>query len=502
MTRGETVFAAFAFAPDSGHIVCQPHSPDGPHVRPTAIPMPHRLIILGATGDLTARYLAPALAALHSHGRIPLDRPVLAVGREDWDAAGFRRHIGAALGRHAADFPECSRLMVVGTLHYRRADVTEPAALAGLLAEAGGPCVLYLALPPTVGGRVIEALADLDLPADSRVVAEKPFGHDLASARRLNDLLHRSFPERAVFRMDHFLGKQTVQNVLGVRFANRVFEPVWNREHVERVEIIWDETVGLEGRAGYYDRAGALRDMVQNHLLQLLALVAMEAPTRFDEQDFRDRKVQVLRAVRRFSADEVAAHTRRGRYAAGRAGGRDLPAYAAEDGVDPGRNTETFAEVTLYVDNWRWAGVPFALRTGKALAADRREIAVHFRPVPYTPFGGEAPRPNVFRLRLDPDRLELGLNVNGPGDPFRLDPVALDATLAPHDLPAYARLLLDVCDGNAVLSIRGDEAEESWRVVEPVLDAWAAGRVPLDEYPAGSNGLPAPADRADSPGGR
>jgi glucose-6-phosphate 1-dehydrogenase len=455
--------------------------------------MPHHLIILGATGDLTNRYLGPALVALHANDRYPIADPVVAVGREGWDSDRFREHLGEQLGRHAADFPERSRRAVVEKLAYRSADISDPVALGRLVAGAGGPVVLYLALPPAVGGKVIEALADLDLPPDSRVVAEKPFGDDLASARRLNELLHRTLPERAVFRMDHFLGKQTVQNVLGVRFANRVFEPVWNRGHVERVEIVWDETLGLEGRAGYYDTAGALRDMVQNHLLQLLALVAMEAPTRFDEQDFRDRKVQVLRAVRRLAPDEVTAHTRRGRYTAGRAGGRDLPAYADEDGVDPGRNTETFAQVTLFVDNDRWAGVPFVLRTGKALAADRHEIAVHFRPAPHTPFG-ETPAANVLRLKLNPDRLELGVNINGPGHPFELEAVTLDAALAPQELPAYARLLLDVFEGDAVLSIRGDEAEECWRIVEPILEGWAGGRVPLDDYPAGSDG---PARRAE-----
>jgi glucose-6-phosphate 1-dehydrogenase len=347
---------------------------------------------------------------------------------------------------------------------------------------------VYLALPPAVFEGVIRGLAAIELPAESRIVVEKPFGHDLASARALNELIHPTFPERSVFRIDHFLGKQTAQNVLGLRFANRVFEYLWNRDHIERVEIVWDETVALEGRAGYYDHSGALKDMVQNHLLQLLCLVGMEAPVSFDERDFRDRKVEVLRAVRRLSPDEVARHTVRARYTAGRVDDAAVPDYVAEPGVDAGRGTETFARTTLFIDNWRWAGVPFVLRTGKALAADRHEIVVHYRPVPHLPFEKESPAANVLRLRLNPDRMELGVNINGPGDPFDLERVDLAAELAPQDQSAYARLLLDILDGNAVLSIRGDEAEESWRIVEPILAGWDAGVVPLGEYPAGSGG--------------
>ena len=228
----------------------------------------------------------------------------------------------------------------------------------------------------------IESLAAIDLSQDSRLVVEKPFGTDLASAQALNRLLHQHFPEEAVFRLDHFLGKQTVQNVLGVRFANRLFEPVWNREHVAGVDIVWDETVALEGRAGYYDHTGALRDVIQNHLLQLLCLVAMERPMALDATELRDRKVEVLQAVRTPTPQEVATPTLRARYGAGRVGDRQLPDYVREPGVDPDRHTETFAEVMLIIENDRWRGVPFRLRTGKALAVDRREMGIRFLPVP------------------------------------------------------------------------------------------------------------------------
>ncbi|HVL85604.1 MAG TPA: glucose-6-phosphate dehydrogenase [Pseudonocardia sp.] len=451
------------------------------------------LVLLGATGDLAARYLLPALVRLRCEGVLPDGFAVLGVGREDEHDAGFRDRAAAALREHAADLPPEHRDGLVERLHYLLADVTDPDALGRVLAAsrelADGPPVIYLALPNTLFGDVLAALGGIGggLPPDTRLVVEKPFGVDLADARRLNALLADLLPERAVFRVDHFLAMQTVLNLLGLRFANRILEPVWNARHVERVDIVFDETLGLEGRAGYYDTAGALRDMLQNHLLQLLCLVAMEPPTSLGERDLRDRKVDVLRAVR--PLDGVAAeYSVRARYTAGRIGGRELPDYVAEDGVDPGRGTETFARLTLHVDNWRWAGVPFVLRSGKALGRDRQEVVVTFRPVPHQPFGGGPVAPDVLRLTLDPDRIAVELNLNGAGDPFRLERAELAADLAATSLPPYAQLLAGVLAGDPRLSLRGDEAEEQWRIVEPVLAAWAAGEVPLREYPAGSAG--------------
>jgi glucose-6-phosphate 1-dehydrogenase len=323
----------------------------------------------------------------------------------------------------------------------------------------------------------------------SRILIEKPFGEDLASAKRLNGLLHENFAEEAVYRIDHFLHRQTFQNVLGLRFANRVFEPLWHRDHIERVEIRWDETVALEGRAGYYDQAGALLDMIQNHLLQLACLVGMEPPTSMGADDLRNGKAAFLRAVRRMSPGEVAKQTLRARYTAGGEPGRERPAYVDEEGVDPARGTETFAEVRLEVDNERWAGVPFVLRTGKALARDRREIVVVYRELSDSPFEVEVrPVPNRLRFEITPDRLALDVNVNGAGDPFDLEQLELDADLSQDELPAYSRLLLDALEGDPTLSIRDDEAEESWRIVEPILAAWQAGASPLLEYAAGSDG--------------
>ncbi|MFD0330834.1 hypothetical protein ACFQZC_28170 [Streptacidiphilus monticola] len=284
----------------------------------------------------------------------------------------------------------------------------------------------------------------------------------------------------------------TVQNLLGSRLANRVLEPIWNSTHIAEIDIVWDETLALEGRAGYYDGVGALKDMLQNHLLQLLCLVAMEPPVSLDERDLRNRKVDVLRSVRPLTESDVLRRTRRARYTAGRIGGRDVPSYVDEDGVDPARRTETFAEVELELDSWRWAGTVFRLRSGKALGADRKEVAVRFRAVPHLPFGDEeeAP-PNLLRFGLDPEDLTFHLTGTG-SHTHTLAPLTLSARMEPPELPAYGRLLLDVLTGNPALSIRGDEAEEAWRILTPVLTAWSQGLVPLDEYPAGSDG-PRPA---------
>jgi glucose-6-phosphate 1-dehydrogenase len=289
--------------------------------------------------------------------------------------------------------------------------------------------------------------------------------------------------------VDHFLAKQTVQNVMGLRFANRVFSPLWCADHIERVDIVFDETLALEGRAGYYDRAGALRDMIQNHLLQLMCLVAMEPPGTLDERQLRDAKRDVLAAVRPPAPEEMARDTMRGRYTAGVAGGRQVPDYAAEAGVDPARGTETYARVTLRVDTPRWRGVPFVLRSGKALDADRHGAAIRLRAAEGLAFGpAEIPAPNVLRLEMNPDRMTLSVNVNGEGDPFTLEQEQLACTFPPQDLPTYGRLLLDVLEGDVTLAIRADEAEEAWRVVEPILAEWGRGNPPLREYPGGSEG--------------
>lgn len=448
--------------------------------------MLERVVLFGASGDLAARLLLPALAELEQEGVLPARLAVQGVDVEPFTTGQFRDHAGAALAEHAAAVTPAARDALRDRLTYRRGDVTDPGDVAGAVGDEA--VVAYLALPAGLFAPTLAALAAAPLARGSVIAIEKPFGTDLASARALNGLLAGRFPGCTVFRNDHFLHAQTVQNVLGLRFGNRILEPVWNADHVQQVEIVWDETLALEGRAAYYDRAGALRDMLQNHLLQILALTAMEQPASLGERDLRDAKQAVLRAVRPPSAAAIAATTVRGRYTAGTVDGHAVPAYVDEPGVDPGRGTETFAQVTLRVDNPRWAGVPFTLRSGKALGARRASITVHFREVAHPEFRGLGGRANLLQVSLGSPRVSLGLNVNAEGELFALTPVQVSTDLPAPARSAYAGLLLDILRGDPTLSVRGDEAEESWRIVDPVLDAWAVNAVPLTDYVAGSEG--------------
>jgi len=446
-----------------------------------------KLAIFGATGDLTARYLLPALASLRASGQLSDDFQLIASGREDWSNDNFLKWADEQLGRHASELDHSVRASIVSAARYVQADAGDAASVAAVIGDSQ-PVAAYLALPPVVFPWAVSALHDAGLPEGSRIVLEKPFGEDLASAVSLNRLLEDVVHEQGIFRVDHFLAMTTVQNLLGTRLANRVFEPIWNSTHIAEIDIVWDEDLTLEGRAGYYDGVGALKDMLQNHLLQLLCLAAMEPPVSLSERDLRDRKVDVLRSLRPLSDSDVERHTRRGRYTAGRIGDREVPAYVDEEGVDPAHRTETFAEIELTLDNWRWPGTVFRLRTGKAMRRARREVAVHFRHVPHMPFGrDEDALPNQLRFGLDPESVTLDLTGVGARS-GTLSPISLTAQTPKSELPAYGQLLHAVLTGETALSIRGDEAEESWRVVTPVLDAWAKDLVPLEDYPAGSDG--------------
>lgn len=440
------------------------------------------LIILGAGGDLTSRLLLPGLASfLASDGEQNLT--VIGVDRQDMDDAAWRDRVTASF---SAQQSSASSAVVQGT-RYLKADVTDASQLLSVLSEASGRIALYFALPPAITQKVCTAIADKELPLGIVFALEKPFGSDEASARSLNRLLAKMLPEEQIFRVDHFLGKSTVLNLLGLRFANRVFEPLLGAPNVAKVELIFDEALALEGRAGYYDRAGAVVDMIQSHLLLVLALTAMEPPASVSSEDLRGAMAQVLRATRVQTVDGSCA--RRARYTAGTINGRDLPNYVDEDGVDPQLGTETLAEVTFEIDNWRWAGVPFVLRSGKAIGEARQDIVITFSEVPHLPRGltGMAD-PAQLTISIKPATLELDLIVNGEGDPFSLDRTKLTTTLRDAVMSAYGEVIASLIDGDPVLSVRGDIAEQCWRIVTPVLETFRENRVPLEEYPAGSQG--------------
>ncbi|OFI40054.1 glucose-6-phosphate dehydrogenase [Arthrobacter sp. SW1] len=447
------------------------------------------LLILGASGDLTGRLLLPGLARLLASGRAK-GLKLVGAGSTDWTATQWSERVHGAFAEAAkgADAEGKAALAAMEKdTAYHGLDVTADGALAELLAGLEAPVAVYFALPPHVSQKACEALDREQLPAGTRLVLEKPFASGTDSARDLNKTLLGLVPEDHIHRVDHFLGKATVLNILGLRFANRFLEPVWNREHIEKVEIIFDEDLALEGRAGYYDGAGALRDMIQSHLLHIMALLAIDAPATIGERDLRDAISTVLRASSIPAPFKTS--TRRARYSAGSIGGREIPDYTAEEGVDPERNTETLAEVQVAINTWRWKGVPFILRSGKALGVKRKEALVTFRPVPHLPEGFRGvDSPNQLRIGFGPDTLQFDVDVNGPGDIFTLDRATLQAELNASELLPYGEVLEGVISGDPLLSVRGDTAEECWRIVEPVLAAWAKGSVPLGKYDAGSTG--------------
>lgn len=440
------------------------------------------LLILGASGDLSSRLLLPALGQL-LHREPGREIELLGASSDDWDDERWRSAVRDAF---AASGCEAEYERVSGAT-YSRIDVTDGQALRECLAPVSDDLVVYFALPPSITERCCAALRELSLPERTVLALEKPFGTDERSARSLNALLRDIVPEERIFRVDHFLGTSMLLNILGVRFANRAFAPIWNAEHIESVDLRFDETLALENRARYYDHAGALVDMVQSHLLQVLGLIALEPPATLDAEDLRSAKAAALRATRLW-ADDPRGHSRRARYTSGSNETGDIVSYVDEPGVDPARNVETYAEITCEVRNERWAGVPFHLRSGKALGDDRWEVVVTLRPVRHLPSGfvGSVSDGGRLTFALGPDELRFDLNVTGD-DPFELQRDTLRADLGEGQLLAYTEVLAEMLDGRVRLSVRGDEAEECWRIVQPVREAWARGEVPLEEYAAGSS---------------
>lgn len=445
--------------------------------------MIERMVLFGASGDLTSRLLMPAVAQLADADLLPPGFTVVGSANTDWSTEDFRQHIAGKLDEHATATP-AARDAVVKMLSFQPADVTRPQDVGRVIGRDRPHTLVYLALPPGLLPSVLPALAAAGLHAPDAVAIEKPFGVDLASAQHLNEILRVHLPEPTIFRVDHFLSDELVRRVVVLRFLNRVFEPTWNAVHVERVDISWLESLTLEGRATYYDGAGALKDMVQSHLTEVMSLVLMEQPARIDAESFRGTRVEALRAVAPPATEAMRRATVRARYTAGTIGSRQVPSYVDEPGVDPGRDTETYASLTLEVENPRWAGAPFTLRSGKAIEADSAEIAIHFRSLPrYLLDRWPGVEPNVLRLGLTEPYVRLATTLNGPDRRAERHQLELHGA-APQRSP-YANLILEMLRGDATLFIRGDEAEEAWRIVDPVMAAWSAGDVPMQEYVAG-----------------
>mgnify|MGYP000315163468 CR=1 FL=1 len=471
---------------------------------------PDQLVIFGASGDLTSRKLVPALTRNHRDGAFSRPIQVVGVSRSAKTSAAWRDELAEAMPAELREAWDS----FAGSFHWVQSDAAQPAqmqqlkeSLDELLDRVGGQPeragrLYYLALAPVLFGPVVASLARQGMltcaPNASvgwrRVVIEKPFGTDLPTARDLNQQLLTHLREDQIFRIDHYLGKETVQNLIALRFQNAIFEPLWNRKHVESVEISVCEEVAMEGRRGaYYDQAGALRDMVQNHLMQVLTLVAMEPPASMHADDVRNEKVKVVRSLRQFSTEEVLSHTVRAQYAG------DGDGYHDAYGVAPDSKTETYVAIRALVDNWRWSGVPFLLRTGKALHKRFTEVVLRFRTPPLDLLNGPVPtdacalRPNTLRLLIQPDegvRLSFQVKQPGQGMVMRFAELGFDySELETGDSPpAYQRLLTDALDGNATLFLRGDEVEAAWSFVDAIRAGWGDGDAPVARYRRGSSG--------------
>jgi glucose-6-phosphate 1-dehydrogenase len=461
----------------------------------------------------------PALAELADNRRLPAAFSVVGIARTEMNDDDFRARMLKAVDKPSAAWEHLVSGFRYVAGDYAAGDTFETLkrVLDEVDAERGtsGNRVYYLATVPQVFGEVAAALKScgLNRPQDggafARIVVEKPYGHDLASARELDARMHDAFDEEQIYRIDHYLGKETVQNVLALRFANAIFEPIWNRRYVDHVQVTVAESIGVGHRGGFYEQAGALRDIVQNHVLQVLAMTLMEPPAVIDAQGIRDEKVKALRAVDILGADEVVNEVVRGQYDEGWVEGEHVPGYRQEEGVTPDSRTETYVAMRVRVDNWRWAGVPFYVRTGKRLPKRYTEVAMEFHDVPHLPFGSRETRglqPNALVLRIQPDEgITLRFGAKVPGQAFRVRSTSMDfsygAAFLEETPDAYERLLLDAMVGDPTLFIRTDEVEQAWRICDPILEAWQDPGLPLARYGAGTWG-PREADRLIEGDGR
>ncbi|OJZ18231.1 MAG: glucose-6-phosphate dehydrogenase [Thiobacillus sp. 65-29] len=472
--------------------------------------LPCTFVIFGATGNLATNKLLPALYHLEAAARLSESLNIIAFSRREWDTARWREHVRTTLAERIkgdTDSPVFGRFLA--RFIYQQGDLNDVESYRSLAAHlppetACSATVFYLAIKPSEFAAVVQNLEAVGLNKPrglNRIVVEKPFGEDIESARMLNQLLHQHFDEEQIYRIDHFLGKETVQNLLVFRFANTLIEPLWNRNFIDHVQITVAESIGIEKRGEYYDHAGALRDMLQNHLMQLLTVVAMEPPPALEADALRDEKVKVLRSIRPIAKRAVHAHAIRAQYARGSIDGQAVPGYAQEERVETNSVTETYVAAKFYIDNWRWRGVPFYLRTGKRLAKQTSMIAIRFRQPPQQLFR-ETPlemiAPNWILLSIQPEEsMHMEIHVKQPGLDMDTRVMQMNASFVTTDeetLDAYETLLLDVIEGDRTLFIRFDEVEWAWRVVDPILKNWAVEREYIPTYPAGSWG-PADANR-------
>jgi glucose-6-phosphate 1-dehydrogenase len=481
----------------------------------TSKPPPCTLVVFGVTGDLTKRLLLPALRNLRRDGLLPDDFKLVGIASRDIGDEGLRTHLRQAMADFKAGNGGDDVEWFLQRAHYLSGKFEDAATFAALGKHIAGNALFYLATPPSEFSVIIQGLGKAGLVAETdnawrRVIIEKPFGHDLASAVALNKEILGVLQESQIFRIDHYLGKQTVQNIMVFRFANGFVEPLWGREHIDHVQITVAETVGVESRGRFYDKTGALRDMVPNHLFQLLSLIAMEPPARFDAESLRSEKAKVLESVQRFSPYSSRGNVVRALYAAGTVAGKDMPAYRQSPDVPPDSRTETYVAMKLMIDNWRWAGVPFYLRTGKALSKRRTDINIRFKQAPLALFRDtpvEGLPPNDLTIHIQPEEgMTLRFGVKAPEPQMRIEGVDLkfnysdSFNVAPST--GYETLVYDCMIGDATLFQRADNIEAGWRIVQPILDVWAADKTsPLPSYQAGSSG-PDEADNLLSRDGR
>ncbi len=474
---------------------------------------PCAVVIFGANGDLTKRKLMPALYRLAYERRIPPAFAVIGNSRTAMDDDSFREKMRESVAHFLEDSPFDEALWdsFARNLFYIAGDLNDPALYSSLQAklcdieqsfQTGGNVLFYLSTQPSYYGPVANCLGAVNLQHGNgwrRIVVEKPFGHDLASARTLNDELHKVFPENEIYRIDHYLGKETVQNILAFRFGNGIFEPLWDRRYINNVQITAAESIGVEGRGGYYQEAGALRDMIQNHLLQVLATIGMEPSAVFEADAVRDERAKFLRSLRIWKPDEVPMYAVAGQYGPAHVGTEEAPGFRQEPGVDPHSQTDTYAAATFFADNWRWAGIPFFIRSGKRLPKRVTDIAIQFNTAPHSPFAvksrdGSGPeRPNLLIIRIQPDEgISLRFLSKQPGSGMQLRPVSMDfnygTSFGARAPTAYETLLLDAMAGDATLYTRQDMVDASWTAVQPILDYWVHTKFDFPNYASGTWG--------------